>query len=183
MTTTLALKFLAPGGVGPYSEFKWPLPRGNKPGKWVKVDGDLIACKRGIHACTIEQALDWLEAECYVIELRDARLHADPPPKLLAPAGRLIRRLDWDPSAFATACARRAVGHAIKALEVAGLDAGDLRQARRRKDLDAAQAATQAAPAATRAAQAAAEAAGAAQDAERRWQVRWLRKQLGVEGL
>ena len=69
--TTLALKFLDAGAVGPYSGFKWPKPRGSRPGKWVHVNGELDMCNRGIHACTFAQSFTWFREECYVIELRD----------------------------------------------------------------------------------------------------------------
>src|SRR6266542_1265283 len=90
-----ALKFLATGARGPYSGFAWPVPGGGRPGRWVRVKGDLIVCKHGIHACTFEQALDWLQTEAYVIELRERV--TDEGDKLLARSGRLVRRLEeWD---------------------------------------------------------------------------------------
>jgi len=102
-----ALKFLDAGAIGPYSGFRWPKPRGSRPGKWVHVDGDLDMCKRGIHACTFAQATRWLREECYVIELRD--VVSDDGAKLLARSGRLVRRVDsWDQRAmvrFAADCA------------------------------------------------------------------------------
>ena len=105
--STLALKFLGAGAVGPYSGFSWPKPRGSRPGKWVRVNGDLAMCKRGIHACTFAQATRWLREECYVIELRD--VVSDDGAKLLARSGRLVRRVDsWDQRAmvrFAADCA------------------------------------------------------------------------------
>jgi len=107
--STLALKFLDAGAVGPYSAFRWPKPRGSRPGKWVRVNGDLDMCKRGIHACTFAQASGWLREECYVIELRD--VVSDDGQKLLARSGRLVRRVDsWDQQAmvrFAADCAAR----------------------------------------------------------------------------
>jgi len=113
--STLALKFLDAGAVGPYSGFRWPKPRGSRPGKWVHVDGDLDMCKRGIHACTFAQATRWLREECYVIELRD--VVSDDGAKLLARSGRLVRRVDsWGQRAmvpFAADCA----AHVLPAFE------------------------------------------------------------------
>ncbi len=106
----LALKFLKEGAIGPYSGFQWPTPRGSTPGRWVTVDGDLTACKRGIHACTFARPLEWLQAECYVIELRGLA-EDQPTDKLLAAQGRLIRRVpEWNDRTarlFACYCATR----------------------------------------------------------------------------
>jgi len=111
----LALKFLDEGGAGPYSGFHWPLPKDGKPGKWVKAEGDLIACVNGIHACTLEQALDWFRPECYVIELAGKVVDEDD--KLVARKGRLIRRVgEWNEKSqrlFAADCA----GHVLKFFE------------------------------------------------------------------
>ena len=105
--STLALKFLDEGAIGPYSEFRWPKPRGSRPGKWVHVNGELDMCKRGIHACAFVQATRWLREECYVIELRD--VVSDDGDKLLARSGRLVRRVDsWGQRAmvqYAADCA------------------------------------------------------------------------------
>ena len=102
-----ALKFLAEGGRGPYSDFSWPLPKDGKPGKWVKATGKLIACQNGIHACTMEQAPAWLQAECYVIEL--AGEIEDSGDKLVARKGRLLYRVEtWNEKnarLFAADCA------------------------------------------------------------------------------
>jgi len=89
-----ALKFLKEGAVGPYSRFQWPVPNG-KPGTWVRVRGGLIECQHGVHACTLEQSLAWLQAEAYVIELGGRVI--DGGDKLLARSGRLIRRIEgWN---------------------------------------------------------------------------------------
>jgi hypothetical protein len=106
---THALKFLSEGAVGPYSGFKWPTPKGSKPGKWVKATGPLIACSNGIHATTLDHALDWLNAECYVIELHGESVEADN--KLCYREGRLVRRVEeWNEKnarLFAADCAMK----------------------------------------------------------------------------
>ncbi len=103
----LALKFLNADGRGEYYRFAWPLPRDGKPGKWVKAEGELIPCRNGIHACTLDQALDWLDARAYMIEL-DGRIIGIGD-KLVARRGRLIRHLNrWDDKTirlFAADCA------------------------------------------------------------------------------
>ncbi len=105
----LALKFLDADGRGSFSRFEWPLPRGDKPGKWAKAEGELIPCRNGIHACTLGQVLNWLNARAYIIEL-DGRI-IDAGNKLVARRGRLVRCLDkWDDTnarLFAADCGER----------------------------------------------------------------------------
>ena len=191
-----ALKFLKEGGIGPYSGFQWPLPNG-KPGKWVSVKGDLKMCERGVHACTPEQAMVWLQAEAYVIELGAV---TDDGSKLVARKGRLVRKLDrWDEKnqrLFAADCAEHVLpifekerpgdDRPRKAIEAARAYArGEINAAAWDAAWDAAgaaawDAARAAAWAAARAAAGAAawDAAGAA---EHRWQTRRLRKYLGLK--
>ena len=107
---TYALKFCDPGGKAPHTGFAWPLPRGSRPGKWVKATGQLYVCLNGIHAVKLnEGALDWLRAECYVIEL-DGESYDEVERKYVARRGRLVRRVKgWDERAqrlFAYDCAK-----------------------------------------------------------------------------
>ena len=123
----LALKFLDEDGVGPYSRFRWPLPNGKKPGRWVKANGDLIACENGIHAVTPGQARDWLRPECYIIELGGRVIDAGD--KLVSRRGRLLRRVDsWNDCTaqlFAADCA----AHVLKFYEREYPDDKRLREA------------------------------------------------------
>ncbi len=184
----LALKFLNADGRGEYSRFAWPPPREDgKPGQWVKAEGELIPCRNGIHACTLDQALDWLDARAYMIEL-DGRIIGIGD-KLVARRGRLIRHLNrWDDKTirlFAADCAEHVLplyeskvpldDRPRQAIEAArALARGEI-------DADAADAAASAAAyvSAHDAAVFAARAAGSP-DAERTWQGNRLAHYLGL---
>lgn len=84
-----AYKFLRSGRVAPFSAFEWPL------GAWVEAEPD--PCASGIHACTVEDLPYWLNAELWEIELEGPDRQER---KLVAPRGRLTRRVDaWDAAA------------------------------------------------------------------------------------
>ena len=40
------------------------------PGKWVKVEGELVPCRRGIHLCREQDLIDWLGSEIWAAEYR-----------------------------------------------------------------------------------------------------------------
>ncbi|MEN3343033.1 MAG: hypothetical protein V7644_2437 [Actinomycetota bacterium] len=102
-----AYKFLASGAVGLFSRHKWPTPAGGVPGEWVRVEGELRPCLSGIHACSASRLVDWLDEELWEIELGAPVLEDDG--ELLAPAGRLLRRIDgWDEG-----CARAFLSHCL----------------------------------------------------------------------
>ena len=113
----IAYKFLRSGRIGPFSSFKWPAP-----GAWVHADQDVIACKRGIHACRIEDLPWWLADELWEIEL-DGRVRVDEH-KILAADGCLRSQVaGWTPACaqeYADACAWRAHERAVQALTRAG---------------------------------------------------------------
>lgn len=122
MGALLALKFLREGGVGPFSYFQWPLPSAGEPAAWVDAEpGD-----RGIYACDAEHLVYWLAPELWIIEL-EGEVEVEET-KLVAPRGRLIRRVEaWTPeklAAFGQACALRARDRAAAA--VRSLDEVDL---------------------------------------------------------
>jgi hypothetical protein len=89
---TKAYKFLTGDGLGVFSRFAWPLPNGG-PGAWM--EAEVEACRSGIHACRPVDLPYWLAPVLYEIELGgpvDAVAV-----KLVAPRGRLIRRVDaWN---------------------------------------------------------------------------------------
>ena len=201
----LALKFTKPGAVGSHSGFAWPQPNG-RPGKWVRTTGDLVACQNGIHACTLDQAPEWLKAECYVIELGGEIENAGN--KLVARRGRLVRQVEtWDDKTvrlFAADCAEHVLPIFEKNHPKDQRPRETIRIARlyakgkaTRGELDAAWAAARAAAwdaaraAAWDAAWAAARTAArdaawdAARDAawaaERKWQTRRLARYLGKD--
>jgi hypothetical protein len=109
----IAYKFLRAGRVGPFSGWEWP-----EPGVWVSAGNELVACRRGVHACRIKDLPWWLGEELWEIELRGevkAEEH-----KLVASAGCLRARIDaWTPAlarVFGEACAWRARDRAVQAL-------------------------------------------------------------------
>jgi hypothetical protein len=109
----IAYKFLRAGRIGPFSEFHWPTP-----GSWVRVDAETQPCRHGIHACRVSDLPWWLADELWEIEL-DGSVRADAH-KILAPAGRLLSRVDaWTPASaqeYADACAWRTRDTAVRAL-------------------------------------------------------------------
>ena len=113
----IAYKFLRSGRTGPFSAFRWPAP-----GVWVHADRDMVACRRGIHACRISDLPWWLADELWEIEL-DGRVQVDEH-KIFAPAGRLRSQIaGWTPACaqeYADACAWRAHERAVQALSRAG---------------------------------------------------------------
>ena len=113
----IAYKFLRHERVGPFSGFPWP-----GPGAWVRADEDMVACRRGIHACRTRDLPWWLANELWEIEL-DGRVQVDEH-KIVAPAGRLRSQVEgWTPARaqeFADACAWRAGERAVQALTRTG---------------------------------------------------------------
>ena len=103
----IAYKFLRPDGRSVFTSFAWPLP-GDEPGSWVRAEVD--PCRAGIHACRPGDLPLWLGRVLYEIEL-DGEVVADEA-KVVAPAGRLTRRIDaWDEpayDAYTRMCADRA---------------------------------------------------------------------------
>ncbi|MDQ3741385.1 MAG: hypothetical protein M3389_10645, partial [Actinomycetota bacterium] len=114
----LAYKFLRAGAVGPFSGVAWPQPAHGSPGEWLAAaPGGTSICRRGVHACREEDLPRWIGQELWAVELRGEVVET--PYKLVAPEGRLLRRIDaWDGDAalhFARACAER-----IRALAATG---------------------------------------------------------------
>jgi hypothetical protein len=98
----IAYKFLATGGIGPFTGFRW------EAGKWVQAAA-VAACREGIHACRVQQLAIWLDAELWEIELEGDVVEGER--KVVAPSGRLTQRIDaWTPALaheFGRFCARR----------------------------------------------------------------------------
>jgi hypothetical protein len=103
----IAYKFLRPNGTSAFTRFRWPLP-GPGPGAWV--DAQVDPCRSGIHACRRSQLPLWVGRVLYEVEL-DGEI-VEQPTKLVAPRGRLVRRIDaWDGAlreAYTRRCADRA---------------------------------------------------------------------------
>ena len=87
-----AYKCLTSDGLGVFSRFPWPLPSGT-PGSWV--ESNVATCQSGIHACRPLDLPFWLAPAMYEIELGGPV--DEQPMKVVAPRGRLLRRIDaWD---------------------------------------------------------------------------------------
>ena len=118
-----AYKFLAAGGAGRFSGFDWPVPAGDEPGAWVSADGSLAVCVNGLHACRVENLLDWIDDELWEVELEGEV--TEEATMVVGQRGRLARRIKgWDAptaSAFADACAWRAREIAVCAFRRDGL--------------------------------------------------------------
>jgi hypothetical protein len=102
-----AYKFLAEDGLGVFSRFAWPLPNGG-PGGWV--ESEVVVCRSGVHACRLIDLPYWVTPLLYEIEL-DGPIDRQAI-KIVAPRGRLIRRIDeWNEEArggYTRMCRERA---------------------------------------------------------------------------
>jgi hypothetical protein len=114
-----AYKFLTADGRGVFTGFAWPLPNG-APGEWVEVEVEL--CRSGVHACRPGDVSYWLAPELYEIEL-DGDV-AEFGMKVVAPRGRLVRRIDaWNDETrevYSQMCIARAGELAASAPELVG---------------------------------------------------------------
>jgi hypothetical protein len=98
----IAYKFLRPGGIAPFTGFRWPLDR------WVEAES-VETCRGGIHACRVRHLPIWMGAELWEIELDGDVIEQTR--KLVARRGRLARRVDeWNGELlerFGTFCIER----------------------------------------------------------------------------
>lgn len=136
----IAYKFLSSGAVGLFSRHAWPTPTADAFGEWVRVDGEVEQCLNGVHACSKMRLVEWLDDELWEIELDRPVLEADG--ELIAPAGRLLRRLEaWDDEcaqAFVDHCVDNTVALAAESLVRAGreIEAEALTASRSRPDAE-----------------------------------------------
>jgi hypothetical protein len=114
-----AYKFLTAEGHGVFSGFAWPLPNGS-PGAWVAAEVEL--CRSGVHACRPGDLSYWLAPALYEIELQGEAAEAGM--KVVAPRGRLVRRIDaWNDEtreAYSQMCIAQAGELAAAAPEALG---------------------------------------------------------------
>jgi hypothetical protein len=100
-----AYKFLRAGSVGPFTGFRWEL------GRWVEADGGSL-CEHGVHACRVDDLPFWVNEELWEVELDGDTVESRF--KLVAPRGRIVRRVEaWTVAAaqaLADAAAARARG-------------------------------------------------------------------------
>lgn len=168
-----AYKFLLDGAVGPFSGHVWPAPANGGAGEWVEAEAG-AACTSGVHACEPADLPFWLQVELWEVELRGPVGRGRH--KLVAPAGRLVRRVDaWDDetrTAFGDACLQRVRELAARRPE------GEAYLA----DLERFRPHVQPAAVASLAARALEAVEGrAGYDAERAAQAAWLAGRLGLE--
>jgi hypothetical protein len=116
----IAYKFLRVDGTGVFTRFRWPLPDGG-PGAWV--DAAVDPCRSGIHACRRADLPLWAGRTLYEIELAGSIL--EQATKVVAPRGRLLRRIEaWD-DAFREQYTRMCADRAHELARGAGLEAWD----------------------------------------------------------
>jgi hypothetical protein len=103
----IAHKFLRADGTSPFMRFRWELP-GEGPGGWV--EGPADPCRSGVHACRHGDLPYWAGEALFEIELEGEVVASAR--KVVAPRGRLLRRLDeWEREvrqAYQEMCAERA---------------------------------------------------------------------------
>ena len=103
----IACKFLRRDGTSVFTGHRWDLPNG-EPGGWV--EARVEPCRSGIHACRVADLPLWAGPTLLEIEL-DGEV-TESRSKLVAPRGRLLRRVDaWEDEvrdAYTRMCADRA---------------------------------------------------------------------------
>jgi len=178
-----AYKFLADGGVGPFSGYPWPLPTHEEPGAWVAPSMDAPPPFRdAVWACSVEQLAYWVNAELWEAELADPVTLGER--VVAASRGRLVGRVDtWGPKIaeeFLAACRERAQGHASAAdhHEVTVYSRSAERLAERGPAITAY---TAAHTARVRSQVMGDGSFDVGRRAERLWQSAWLAERLGVE--
>jgi hypothetical protein len=116
----IAYKFLESGRVAKFSGRVWPEPESRE---WLESEGQLVACRNGVHACRVGDLPYWLGPELWKVEL-DGKIEPSEL-KLVAQRGRLLERIDeWNAElrrAFAEECVRRVAMHAATELRSADL--------------------------------------------------------------
>jgi hypothetical protein len=58
--------------TGGFTQFHWPLPTKNRPGKWVRVVGDLVPCRNGLHLTTKKNLHTWFLTRAQACEMNTA---------------------------------------------------------------------------------------------------------------
>jgi len=141
-----AYKFLGMGAIGLYSGFGWPVPGLTEPGAWIEVEGPLEPGANGVHACGLDELVNWIDDELWLVELADPVEERES--VILARRGRLLRRVKgWNAAsahAFVESCVLSAREAAVSALRRTGDERGALALAEL-QDLDALETCTAAA--------------------------------------
>jgi hypothetical protein len=108
----IAWKFLAPGGVAPFTGVQWSAR------KWLEARSLSGA---GVHACALEDLPYWFDDELWRVELAGSIARGER--QIVADRGRLLARVEGWPSAaaeFTRACVERTRTRAVDALRAAG---------------------------------------------------------------
>ncbi len=100
-------KFLKEDGLSTHADHPWPLPTATEPGAWVEVEGELIACRNGLHSCTEKNLVRWMAPHLYRLEYDGEVIDDDE--KSFGRRARLVERIDaWNDRTarlFAVDCA------------------------------------------------------------------------------
>ena len=104
-----AYKFLADDGTGIFSRYRWALPNAG-PGAWV--DAEVSPCRSGVHACRPSDLPYWIGPALYEVEL-DGDL-VELALKVVAPRGRLTRRIDEWNGESREACSQMCIARAAE---------------------------------------------------------------------
>jgi hypothetical protein len=109
----IAYKFLRRGGLGLLTTVKWPLPTSAAAGPWLEIEGPLEPCRRGLHACRLDDLAHWIAEELWEVELDREWMVG--PDCLVARRARLTRPITaWNAATahkFGVACVDRASAH------------------------------------------------------------------------
>jgi hypothetical protein len=103
-------KFLTADGSATHGVGKWNLPHGDQPGEWMPdIQGEIVPCRNGYHACRPQDVALWLNATMYELEYEGDIIEADD--KVVGRRARLLRKIDaWNDRTarlFAADCAER----------------------------------------------------------------------------
>ena len=87
-------KWTGPGGSSPSGGTgQWDLPNG-KPGKWWHVEGEIVACRNGLHLCRVSDLLRWMPYDPMLFEAEYKGRRVDGDDKVVVRSARLSRQLD-----------------------------------------------------------------------------------------
>jgi hypothetical protein len=181
----IAFKFLARRAVGPLSGHRWEMPDGARAGGWLEVEGPLVPCRTGVHACRASELAHWLHDELWLVELGEPVTRGID--ALVARRGRLLAEVTAWSAGGASRFAAAAHDHAAERVVTFPAPSVDARRCLEAVEHFCTQG--DVAMSAYCAAMAVARLVGVTQfdqqafDLERRWQSSWITDLLGLDGL
>lgn len=92
---TALYKVLVDGCSVHGGDMTWSLPKGDKPGKWHEIEGDVVPCHNGLHFTTNPASWWRRDAEVYLVETAGKVVPVPHDDKVVASKARLVRRLTW----------------------------------------------------------------------------------------